>query len=114
MLGLEVAFVREEDFDTSHARRAPFFASWLSWETRFSRKEIVPHVFRVVVDIDLPVLELALDMLVSVLVFDRFRSRSGSVGVNEARNCLVGFSCAPFWERLSIYVRCCTRLAVDV
>ena len=74
----------------------------------------MPHVFRVVVDINLPVLELALDVLISVLVLHRFRSRSGSVGVNEAQNRLMGFSRASFRKRLSIYVRCCTRLAVDV
>ena len=73
----------------------------------------MPHVFRVVVDIDLPVLELALDVLVSVLVLNRFRSRSGSVSVNEAQNRLVGFSRASFRKRLSIYVRCLRFVLVD-
>ena len=74
----------------------------------------MPHVFRVVVHVDLPVLELALEVLVSVLILDRFRSRSGCICVDEPQDGLVGFSCAPFWERLAIDVRRSARFTVDV
>ena len=74
----------------------------------------MPHVFRVVVHVDLPVFELALEVVVSVLIFYRFRSRSGCVCVDEPQDGLVGFFCALLWERLAIDVRRSARFTVDV
>ena len=67
-----------------------------------------------VVDVDLPVLEAAGEVLVAVLVNDGSWTWTSSVGVDEAEDDLVGFSEALARKGLAVDVRRGTCLAVDV
>ena len=77
-------------------------------------EEVCPNVFGVVVDVDLPVLVVTGLMVQMVLEGNGSWSWSCRVGVDQAKDSLMGFPCTFAWKGLSIDVRCSTSFAIEV